>query len=431
MQAQIARRVQILLTLAILVAATYLIGVTWSFLSQFLGTFLLFFFGWLLAYLLKPLVNKITRIGLPFGGRVPFGMAVLLVYIIGPAIALVASYLLIPTITEQATQINGHLDEYTSKLGGLVDSVKGVLTSFGVSASDLQGLQDKIRNTAESGGQEVLQGAVNTAGGVANELFRIGLVLIFSISFLVDGDKMASKALSSMPERWRQGATLTVKSIEESFGSFVRGQLLSALAYALLTALVMLAFGLPNVVVASLAAGLLVIVPLVGNYLAYVPPVVVCLVARPDQTLILLVVVVVVQGIYMNIVSPRIMAKAVNMHPLATIASILIFGQIGGFWGAFFGIPIASTIGMLARPTMQLVQDYLNPPAETDTQAATQLPVAPPDTRARVTQSPVPAMAPAAAPATYPEARANKDGPGSTLSTPATSVTPDTPDSAD
>ena len=83
MQAQIARRVQILLTLAILVAATYLIGVTWPFLSQFLGTFLLFFFAWLLAYLLKPLVTKITRIGLPFG------IAVLLVYIIGPAFALV------------------------------------------------------------------------------------------------------------------------------------------------------------------------------------------------------------------------------------------------------------------------------------------------------------------------------------------------------
>jgi predicted PurR-regulated permease PerM len=289
----------------------------------------------------------------------------------------------------------------------LVDSVKGVLSSLGVSASDLQTLQDKIRDTAKSGGQAVLQGGVSTVGSIANELFHIGLVLTFSVSFLVDGDKMASKALASMPERWREGAVLIVKSIEESFGSFVRGQLFCSLAYALATAAVMLAFGLPNVVVASLAAGLLIIVPLVGNYLAYVPPVMVCLVARPDQTWILLIVVVVVQGIYMNIISPRIMARAVKMHPLATIASILIFGQIGGFWGAFFGIPIASTIGMLARPTMQLVHDYLNPSAETDIQAATQLPMAPTDAGARVTQSTVLAMAPA--PATYREGVANKD----------------------
>ena len=58
MQAQIARRMQILLTLVILVGAVYLAGVTWSFLSQFLSTFMLFFLAWLLAYLLKPLVQS-------------------------------------------------------------------------------------------------------------------------------------------------------------------------------------------------------------------------------------------------------------------------------------------------------------------------------------------------------------------------------------
>jgi predicted PurR-regulated permease PerM len=220
MQPQIARRVQTLLTLAILVAAAYLIGVSWSFLSQFVGTLLLFFFAWLLAYLLKPLVNKITRLGLPFG------VAVLLVYIAGPLIALVVGYLLVPTIAEQATQINNHLDEYTSKLGGLVAGAEGVLTSLGVSASDLQALEDDIVSSTKSGGQAALQGALNTVGSIGDALFRIGLVLIFSISFLVDGDQLASKALAAMPERWREGATLVVKSVGESFGGFVRGQML-------------------------------------------------------------------------------------------------------------------------------------------------------------------------------------------------------------
>jgi predicted PurR-regulated permease PerM len=139
----------------------------------------------------------------------------------------------------------------------------------------------------------------------------------------------------------------------------------------------MLAFGLPNVAVASMLAGLFIIMPLVGNYLAYLPPVLVCMVARPDQVLIVFVVLAIVQGIYLNVVSPSIMAKAVKMHPLVTTASILIFGQIGGFWGAVFGIPIASTIGMLARPTMQLVLDYLNLSTDADSQAVTQLPATP------------------------------------------------------
>jgi predicted PurR-regulated permease PerM len=384
-------------------------------LSQFLGTFLLFFLAWLLAYLLKPMVNRITRTGLPFGA------AVFIVYIVGPALALLLGYLLIPAITQQAAQISNHLDEYTSKVSGLVDSAKGALGSLGVSQSDIQQVESKVRDATGIAGQFVLEGGAGAVGGIANELFHISLVLIFSVSFLVDGDRIAEKGLAAMPERWREGASLVVKAVETSFGSFVRGQLLAALAYAVLTAAVMLAFGLPDVAVASFAAGLFIMVPLVGNYLAYMPPLLICLVARFDAALVLFLVLALMQGIYLNVVSPRIMAKAVKMHPLVTTASILLFGQIGGFWGAIFGIPIASTIGMLARPTMQLLHDYLNPSAETDTdtQAATQLPMAPTGTRTRVTQSPVPATAPA--PATSPEGVANEDGSGATLSTPAAS----------
>src|SRR5438874_2205174 len=142
MQPQIARRVQILLTLAIVVAATYPLGIAWSLLSQFLSTFMLFFLAWLLAYLLKPLAMRITRAGLPFGA------AVLLLYIVVPALALLVGLQLVPALTDQATRISGHLDEYTSKLSGLVDYAKGVLASLGVSAPDIQTVENKIRDAA-------------------------------------------------------------------------------------------------------------------------------------------------------------------------------------------------------------------------------------------------------------------------------------------
>ncbi len=384
MQAQTARRAQLLLALAILIAATYLLGLTWSFVSQFLGTFMLLFFAWLLAYLFKPVVAGITRVGLPFGG------AVLLVYIVGPLVALVLGVLLVPAITEQAAGINAHLDEYTSKVSGLLNGAHGALTSFGLSAPDVGELEARVKGAAGSAGQAVLQGALNAVGGIGNALFQISLVLIFSVSFLVDGEQMARKARAALPERWRAGATFLVRSIEESFGRFVRGQLVSALAYAVLTAAVMLVFGLPNVAVSSLVAGLLVIVPLVGNYLAYIPPLVTCLVARADQTLILLAVVVAVQAIYMNILSPHIMARAVHMHPLVTMVSILVFGQVGGFWGAFLGIPITATLGMLAQPTLRVVDNYLNPAADGQRHAPSE---------------------PAASPGPWAADAANKNGP--------------------
>src|SRR6476469_1835477 len=73
----------------------------------------------------------------------------------------------------------------------------------------------------------------------------------------------------------------------------------------------------------------------------------------------MLIVRVCVQGLYLNLIAPRIMAHAVGMHPLLTTAAILVFGQVGGFWGAFFGIPIAATLGQLAPPALRLVHSYL------------------------------------------------------------------------
>ena len=355
MPVQIARQVQVLLTLAIIVAAVVLIAVMASFLAQFTGVFILFFLAWLVAYLTKPVVRTVSRSGLPFG------VSTLLVYLIGPALTLVAAILLVPAIITQASQMIGHLDEYSTKVSSLVDDAKGALSSLGMSEADIHGVGDKIREVVGSIGQGVLQGSINTLGGVGNLLFQITLILIFSISFLLDGDKLGESALAALPSRWRDGATLVVKSVQTSFGSFVRGQLLAALVYAAMNAVIMLAFGLPDVLIGALAAGLLVIVPLVGNYLSFIPPLVICLVVRPDATLILLVVLVVVQGVYMNVISPRIMSKAVHMHPLFTMGSILVFGQLWGFWGGLFGIPIASTIGMLARPTMDAIQNYMNP----------------------------------------------------------------------
>jgi predicted PurR-regulated permease PerM len=100
-------------------------------------------------------------------------------------------------------------------------------------------------------------------------------------------------------------------------------------------------------------------VPLVGNYLAYLPPLLVTLVERPDEALLMFIVLAIMQGLYLNLIGPRIMARAVGMHPLLTTAAILVFGQVGGFWGAFFGIPLAAMLGQLAPPALRLLHSYL------------------------------------------------------------------------
>ncbi len=37
-------------------------------------------------------------------------------------------------------------------------------------------------------------------------------------------------------------------------------------------------------------------------------------------------------------------SEAVNLHPVAIIVAILVFGGLWGFWGVFFAIPLATLV---------------------------------------------------------------------------------------
>jgi len=48
-----------------------------------------------------------------------------------------------------------------------------------------------------------------------------------------------------------------------------------------------------------------------------------------------------------NILVPILFSEAVNLHPVAIIVAVLVFGGIWGFWGIFFAIPLATLVKAL------------------------------------------------------------------------------------
>src|SRR4051812_44964649 len=93
------RRLHTLLTLLILSTFLYLGSGAWTFVAQFFGIGLLFFLGWLLAYLLRPAQQRLTRLGLPPG------LALLGTYLAGPLLVIAAGYVLLPTLSGQVAQL--------------------------------------------------------------------------------------------------------------------------------------------------------------------------------------------------------------------------------------------------------------------------------------------------------------------------------------
>lgn len=346
---------QALLVLLVIIASIWLAGQVWTFLIQFSNIILLFFLSWLLAFILRPIARWLI------GRGVPNLLAVGIVYLGLAILFTVGGFLLIPKITEQIDKLIRDFDKYQVQIAGLVNGLNNQLQSMGVQEVDLNQFYRTIADQVQGAALNVLTNTFTVLQSIATIALQLILVLIFSFYFMKDGERLFGGILQMLPPQWRDEVRLVALSIERSFGAFVRGQLVFALVYAVLTAIVMLMppFQLYDFfVVASIVAGLCMIIPLVGNFLAFMPPMFVILVT-PEKAHLwpwFLLALFIMQSIMMNVLGPRIMSSAIGIHPLYVVAAILIGGQVAGLWGALFGIPIAGAINLIGRPLMRRVR---------------------------------------------------------------------------
>ncbi|HUP27401.1 MAG TPA: AI-2E family transporter [Chloroflexia bacterium] len=348
------RWLQALVVLLVIIASAWLAGQLWLFVIQFANVILLFFLSWLLAFILRPLARWLTARGLPFT------LSVIIVYLALAIAFTVGGFLLVPLISQQISDLIANFDQNVRQIAGLVDDGQKVLISWGVKEVDLNKFYSDLAGQVQGAALSVLQNTVSILQSIATIALQFILVFLLSFYFMKDGERIFGGMLHLLPPRWRDEVRLVALSIEKSFGAFVRGQLVFALVYALLTAIVMLMppFQLNYVVIASIVAGFCMVIPLVGNFLAFVPPMLV-LIVTPDKApmwLWFLLALFVMQSIMMNFLGPRIMSSAIGIHPLFVMAAILIGGQVAGLWGALFGIPVAGALNLVGRPLMRRVR---------------------------------------------------------------------------
>lgn len=349
------RWLQILIILLVLIASAWLAAQVWGFLLQFSSILLLFFLSWLIAFILRPIARWLNRRGMPYT------LAVAVVYLSLALILVAAGFLLVPVISTQIENIVTNANSYTSQIEDLISGAQAMLTSWGVQTSDLQNLSTQLLGQAQSAVLSVLQNTLAILQSIATLALQIVFIILISFYIMKDGDRLASGILKLLPPRWEDEIRLAALSIEKSFGGFIRGQIVFALIYGAFTAIIMLVppFQLDYVVIASIVAGLCMIIPLVGNYLAYVPPMLVCVVTKPDLWLWLLIALFIAQSIMMNVVGPRVMSSAIGLHPIYVVAALLVGGQVAGVWGALFGIPVAGALNLIGRPLMRRIRHQM------------------------------------------------------------------------
>lgn len=318
--------VKILITLLTIAVAIYLFQIAWQVLGLFSDALIILFSAWVISCILEPLVDKLSRFT-----KLSRGFAAGIIYVIFFSLVVLSIVLFIPAITSQFQHLLKILPTYLSYSPEFVSR----LTSTGIS---------------------YLEGSLTFLPSIAGFMFYLFLVLIISFYLIVDKDRFEREMYNLMPKSWHEHARFTQTTIDTTFGSFIRVQLLFGLIAGLATWLVLRIMGIDFAASTAVIAGALTTIPLVGAVFGIIPPVAMAFFADPTKGIIVFLSLFIFQQILFNIVGPRLMGKAFKMHPIIVLLSFIVGYRIFGSLGAVFAVPV---LGILIVVLHRLGRHFL------------------------------------------------------------------------
>jgi len=327
-----------LLVLSTFAVAFLVIGSLADLFFFFGDVILVFFLAWLLAFILSPLVSRLSN-AVPVLPRVG---AVILVYSLLLGGLILVAVLAAGAMARSVTDFIVSVPDLANRLPETVRPWQERLNSLGlgqINLADQAGtFLRNLNRYAEQLSAPLQQLAVASLGVMGNLL----IVLILSLYMVVDSARILSFLNRLVPPHFKDDARLLETSVASSFGGFLRGQAVIGLIYGAVAILTNAILVLPYGGVTSAASGLLMAIPFFGPFVSWAPPVLVAVLVKPEATLPAIIAMGVGWFLVMNVVQPRLMAQAVGIHPIVVLGSVLIGSKVAGVTGAIFGIPIAA-----------------------------------------------------------------------------------------
>lgn len=194
-------------------------------------------------------------------------------------------------------------------------------------------------------GQKVLSFSLASLPTIAGALIYIVLVPILVFFFLKDRGLILSWLKAFLPSS-RPILSKVWHEMNDQVANYVRGKAIEILMVGVASYIAFIWMGLNYAALLALLVGISVLIPYIGAAVVTIP---VLLIGYfqwgwGGEFLTLFVVYAIIQALDGNVLVPLLFSETVNLHPVAIILAVLVFGGVWGLWGVFFAIPLATLI---------------------------------------------------------------------------------------
>jgi predicted PurR-regulated permease PerM len=284
-----------------------------------------------ITYLLHPIVEKLHEKGLSRG------WAIILIYIVffgGTGFAL---YKGIPAMIDQLKDLSESAPMFAEQYRGWIQTLQSHTREWP------DGLQTKLNDEIDAFEKRLdslLSAIVNVLVDFLNSAVILTIIPFIAFYMLKDFPLIKRSVWYMTPRSWRRKGTLFLRDVDKSLGSYIRGQLLVCIIIGCISALLFWIFHLKYPLLLGFIIGVTNVIPYFGPFIGAVPAVIIAATTSGKLVIITLVIVFGLQFLEGNILSPFIVGKSLQMHPLVIMFAITAGGEIGGMLGLILAVPV-------------------------------------------------------------------------------------------
>ncbi len=291
-----------------------------------------------MAYLLEWPVSRLQRGGL---SRTVATSLVLLLFITVTTLMLLG---LIPTLVSQGVNL---AKEAPAMLAHAQDYVRTLPEKYPeiIDVSLVETIIDNIRQRILTGGEQLVSASLSSLINVVAILIYAILVPLM-VFFMLKDKQVLMGGLRRFLPRNRTLVNRVWVEMNDQIINYIRGKVIEIVIVGIATYVPFALMGLRYSALLAVAVGFSVLIPYIGAAAVTVPVAMVALFQwglTPDFAW-LMVAYFVIQALDGNLLVPLLFSEAVNLHPVAIIIAVLVFGGLWGFWGVFFAIPLATLV---------------------------------------------------------------------------------------
>jgi predicted PurR-regulated permease PerM len=303
-----------------------------------------------LAYLLDPIVTWLAR------HRVPRSIGVLITGLLFVLTVTLILLFVVPAVGEQLQRLVERLPGYWESLRQTaIPLLSWAEAEFPAPIQDLpdtiiRTLRENIPQVATQAGK-IVTGLFGNILDIVLLVLSLAFVLVFTFYLLRDFPSIKAAAFELVPVPYREVTRARLEEVDDVVAGFVRGQLTIALIVAILNSTGLTLLGVPMGLLIGLGAGLGNLVPYMSIVIGLVPALLLSWLEQ-GSLVRLLAVAGLFTGVQMlegTVLSPRILGRSVNLHPVWVLLAVIAGGNLFGFFGMLLAVPVAGAIQVFAR----------------------------------------------------------------------------------